>query len=82
MDHWKGFWRVALVDECYLPSSEDDKCSRISLYAVLCGLFKAVEQEADLAKELFAKSEELIAAGILPVDRPIKVADMIIVDSP
>jgi hypothetical protein len=45
-------------------------------------LFKAVEQEADLAKELFAKSEELIAAGILPVDRPIKVADMIIVDSP
>jgi hypothetical protein len=52
IDLWKGLWRVALVDECYLPVSEVDVESRIILFSVLKGMFKAVSDQAKVAARI------------------------------
>ncbi|KAG2171258.1 hypothetical protein INT43_004112, partial [Umbelopsis isabellina] len=36
-----GMWRVMMLDECFLPSSNEDKESRIEVYSVLKGLMTA-----------------------------------------
>ena len=42
-----GMWRVMMLDERYLPSTNEDKESRIETYCILKGLMEAVGNEAN-----------------------------------
>ncbi|KAG2179818.1 hypothetical protein INT43_003601 [Umbelopsis isabellina] len=46
MDNYDGYWRVIMVDECYLSRSDDDVARRADLYCILRGVFKTIEEQA------------------------------------
>jgi hypothetical protein len=46
MDNYQGYWRVIMVDECYLSRSEDDTARRADCYCILKGIFKTIEDQA------------------------------------
>lgn len=47
LDYFHGMWRVMMIDECYISSSNADRESRIETYCVLKGVMDAVGKEAE-----------------------------------
>jgi hypothetical protein len=45
-------WSVMMLDECFLPSSNVDKESRVEAYCILKGAIEAARNEADLIRRL------------------------------
>lgn len=50
--YFQGMWRVMTVDECYLPSSTEDKESRVEAYSILKGVMEAARGEADFIRKM------------------------------
>lgn len=50
--YFHGMWRVMMLDECFLPGTNQDKESRIETYCILKGLMEAVGNEADLIRRM------------------------------
>jgi hypothetical protein len=80
IDLWKGLWRVALVDECYLPVSKVDVESRIVLYSVLKGMFKAVEDQAKVAARILKPKRH--GTEMVVRQKKLRVNEVNVVHSP
>ncbi|KAJ2960579.1 hypothetical protein NQZ79_g3999 [Umbelopsis isabellina] len=52
VDQWRDLWRVALVDECFLPVSRVDLQNRVVMYSAIKGMFAAVMQQAEVAARI------------------------------
>lgn len=58
VDRWKQLWRVALVDVCSIPVSAYEASYKSAVYAVMKGVFNAVEQQAEMIGKSVANSRE------------------------
>jgi hypothetical protein len=50
--YFHGMWRVMMLDECLLPSSDEDKESRVEAYCILKGVMEAARSEANAIRRM------------------------------
>ncbi|KAM3583189.1 hypothetical protein VKS41_004939 [Umbelopsis sp. WA50703] len=50
--YFHGMWRVMMLDECLLPSSNEDKESRVEAYCILKGVMEAARSEANAIRRM------------------------------
>ncbi|KAG2172406.1 hypothetical protein INT43_004948 [Umbelopsis isabellina] len=81
--YFNGMWRVMMLDECFLPSSNEDKESRIEVYSILKGLMTAARTEAELIGEMLNSNAygQEISSGSFSRKRE-KADDVFVIDSP
>jgi hypothetical protein len=82
VDHWKNLWRVAMVDECSLPTSKFDAANRVVVYSVLKGMFAAVERQATLISKLVQRKRKRPAEDGSTLKHEHALKKMTVIHSP
>jgi hypothetical protein len=82
VDHWKHLWRVAMVDECNLPTSKFDATNRVVVYSVLKGMFAAVERQSQLISKLVQRKRKRPAEDGLTQKHEHALKQVTVVHSP
>jgi hypothetical protein len=75
IDRWNSLWRVAMVDVCDIPSSEMEAEDRLALYAVVKGVFNAVEEQAEMICKMRKRTklhDHRLTAPCTGTDNPYK----------
>lgn len=80
--HFNGMWRVMMLDECLLPSSNEDKESRVEAYCVLKGVMEAARSEADVIRKMLNSKAISMENNEKTFCKREKDDDIFVVDSP
>jgi hypothetical protein len=72
-----------MLDECFLPSSNEDKESRIKVYSILKGLMEAARAEANVIRSMLNSDAYGLEKDFGSFSRKReKDDDIFIIDSP